>query len=75
MNDVSKIKGLLLKWLILHGQKPIQVTNLMDSNIFGLDLYWLENKGYITENTKTDVYKYQLTDKAIEWIGEKNVSM
>ena len=75
MKELDKVKEQLLQWLILFGQSEVTTKDLMDRNVYGMNLYWLEGRGYITENTKTDIYRYQLTDKAIEWIGEKNVSM
>ena len=74
-NKVNKAKELLLHWLVLFGRKEITMYQLVvEAEVDSIDMYWFTDRGLISENTKTDIYRYALTDKAIEFLnkGETN---
>ena len=74
-HKVNKAKELLLYWLVSFGRKEITMYQLVvEAEVDSIDMYWFTDRGLISENTKTDIYRYALTDKAIDFInkGENN---
>ena len=70
-NKVNKAKELLLHWLVLFGRKEITMYQLVvEAEVDSIDMYWFTDRGLISENTKTDIYRYALTDKAIEFLNK-----
>ena len=73
-NEVNKTKQRLLQWLILYGKSEVNVAQLLEHNIVGINMWELIDEGIVRENTKTAINMFRLTDKAVEFInkGELN---
>jgi hypothetical protein len=70
-NEVNNAKQILLEWLIAFGRKEITMYELfVDGEIDSIDMYWFTDRGLVSENTKTDIYRYALTDKAIDFLNK-----
>ena len=72
-NEVNKVKQRLLTWLILYGKSEVNVAQLLEHDIVGIDMWALIDEGIVRENTKSVLCTYRLTKKAVEFInkGEK----
>jgi hypothetical protein len=70
-NEVNKAKELLLHWLVLFGRDEVTMYQIIvDAEVDSIDMYWFTDRGLISENTKTDIYRYALTDKAMEFLNK-----
>jgi hypothetical protein len=70
-NEVNKAKELLLHWLVSFGREEITMYQIIvDAEVDSIDMYWFTDRGLISENTKTDIYRYALTDKAMEFLNK-----
>ena len=70
-NEVNKAKELLLHWLVLFGRKEVTMYQLVvEAEVDSINIAWITERGLISENTKTDTYRYALTDKAIEFLNK-----
>ena len=74
-NEVNKAKQILLHWLIAFGRKEITMWELIvEAEVDSINMYWFTDRGLISENTKTDIYRYALTDKAIDFINKGDLN-
>ena len=73
-NEVNKEKQMLLEWLISFGRNEVSLNEIVHSGVYSINIWWYMDKGLLSENTSTDIYRYALTDKAIDFInkGEKH---
>lgn len=72
-NEVNKVKQKLITWLILYGKSEVNVAQLLEHDIIGLNMWELIDEGIVRENTKTAIHSFKLTDKALKFLqqGEK----
>jgi hypothetical protein len=74
-NEVNKAKELLLHWLVLFGRKEVTMYQLVvEAEVDSINMAWFTDRGLISENTKTDIYRYALTDKAIKFINKGEIN-
>ena len=70
-NEVKEIKKILLQWLITYGKD--EITGRQVDNMGAIPHIWLLiEERLIYENTNTDSYRYSLTDKGIEYVGQRS---
>ena len=69
-NEVNKEKQMLLEWLISFGRKEVTINEIVDSGIYNINMWWFVDRGLLSENTTTDIYRFALTDKGVEFINE-----
>jgi hypothetical protein len=69
-NQVNKAKELLLHWLVLFGREEVTINEIVHSGVASINIWWYMDKGLLSENTKTDIYRYALTDKAINFLNK-----
>jgi hypothetical protein len=69
-HKVSKVKQRLLTWLILYGKSEVNVAQLIEHNIIGINMWELIDERLVRENTKTAIHTYRLTGKAIEFLNK-----
>jgi hypothetical protein len=39
------------------------------SGVYNINMWWFVNRGLLSENTTTDIYRFALTDKGMEFIN------
>ena len=73
-HEVNKAKELLLHWLISFGKNEVTLNEIVHSGVYSINIWWYMDRGLLSENTSTDIYRYALTDKAINFLnkGEKH---
>lgn len=73
-HEVNKVKQRLLTWLILYGKSEVNVAQLLEHDIVGINMWELIDERLVRENTKTAIHTFRLTGKAVEFInkGENN---
>ena len=74
-HEVNREKEILLYWLILFGRKEVTMNEIVyHEEIDSMNMHWFTGRGLLSENTKTDIYRYSLTNKAMDLLkkGENN---
>jgi hypothetical protein len=77
MSDAHKVnivKQKLLTWLILYGKSEVNVAQLLEHDIVGINMWELIDERLVRENTKTAIQTFRLTGKAVKFLqqGELN---
>ena len=70
-NEVNKEKQMLLEWLISFGRNEVTIYEIVGSGVYNINMWWFVNRGLLSENTTTDIYRFALTDKGMEFINEQ----
>lgn len=69
-NEVNKVKQRLLTWFILYGKSEVNVAQLLEHDIVGINMWALIDEGIVRENTKSVLCTYRLTKKAVKFLQQ-----